>query len=129
MHLSWASYVDGVWSCRNCLVQSWEEVTLRLNIFALIAGTVEIRIVDEPEHGPMSLELTSENKKYLVTLLEGTDDGSDIRIFSNPTATPEMIDILGDSWDARSITEDFGLVVMTFKEFFETGDVSRQGLN
>lgn len=129
MYLSWVSYIDGVWSGGNSLVQSCEEVMLRLNIFEFIAGTVEISIADEPEFGPMSIELTSENKRYLVTLLEATEDGSDVRIFTNPIATTEMIDILGNSWDARSITEDFGLVVMMFKEFYETGDVSRQWLN
>jgi len=129
MYLSWATCINGVWSGGNSLVQSWEEVMLRLNIIKLIAGAVEISVVDEPELGPMSIELTSENKKYLVTLLEATEDGSDVRIFTNPIAMPEMIDIMGNSWDARSITADFGLVVMMFKQFFETGDVPRQWLN
>jgi hypothetical protein len=129
MRLSWTTFIEGVWSGGNCHVQSWEQVMLRLNILELTAGTLEIGFVDEPDIGPMSIELISENKKYLVTLLEATEDDTNVRIFDNPTATPEMIDILGDCWDARLLTSGFDVVVMMFKEFFEAGDVSRQWLN
>jgi hypothetical protein len=104
MHLSWATYIDGVWSGENCHVQIWEEVLQRLSICELIPGTVELSFIDEPEFGPMSIGLTSENEKYLVTLLEATEDGSDVRIFTNPIATTEMIDI----WEALGMPLNYG---------------------
>jgi len=102
---------------------------LHLNKLEVISGTVRVQLMDEPDIGPLSVGLIAENKNYLVTLLEATEDDTDVRTFNNLTVTPQMIDVLGDFWDARSITNEFGLVIMMFKEFFETGDVSRQWLN
>lgn len=75
------------------------------------------------------MQLESDNKRYLMTLLEITEDDTVVRAYDNPTAPAEMVDILGDSWDARQLTDDFKLVVRLFKEFFETGNVSREWLD
>ncbi|HEY0288389.1 MAG TPA: hypothetical protein VGC62_15470 [Pseudomonas sp.] len=64
-----------------------------------------------------------------MTLLEDMGEDTNVREYDNPTASAEMVEILGDNWDTRQLTEDFDLVVMLFKEFFETGDISRQWLN
>lgn len=129
MHLSWTNLMHGVWSGGNQHVHRWEEIMLHLNKLEVISGTVRVQLMDEPDIGPLSVGLIAENKNYLVTLLEATEDDTDVRTFNNLTVTPQMIDVLGDFWDARSITNEFGLVIMMFKEFFETGDVSRQWLN
>ena len=128
-HVSWTGKVNGVSAGGSHQVQDWEDVWQYLVNLRENAGTVRIHLVDAPDSGPISIQLRSENKIYLVTLLEANEEGTDVREYNNPTAHAEMIDILGDCWDARQLTNDFDLVVILLKQFFETGDVSHQWLN
>ena len=44
-------------------------------------------------------------------------------------AKNKKIQIYGDYWSENQLTNDFDLVVRTFKEFFDTGNVSADILN
>jgi hypothetical protein len=129
MLISWTRLIDGVSSGGSQDVEDWADLRLLLNTLQENAGSLRLVLVDGPDPGQVSMHFEAENQKYLVTLLEDTGEDMNVREYDNPTASAEMVDILGDSWDARQLTDDFDLVVMLFKEFFETGDVSRQWLN
>jgi hypothetical protein len=59
-----------------------------------------------------------------VTLLQSTEDDTYVRSYNNTSAQAEMVEVLGDFWDARQLTDDFSLVVRLFEEFCKKGDVS-----
>jgi hypothetical protein len=122
-------FINGVSTGGNRDVQDWTEVMPHLINLHETSGTLRLSLIDAPEPGPISMQVRSENKTHLVTLFEDTGDDTNVRAYDNPTAIAEMVDIVGDYWDARMLTNDFDLVVMMFKEFFETGDVSREWLS
>jgi len=127
--LSWKTMISGVWSGGSEYVSDWDSLIMYLTPLKETAGTFGLNFIDGPELGPICMQLESDKKRYLMTLLEVTEDDTSVRAYDNPTASAEMVDILGDSWDARQLTDDFNLVIMLFKEFFEKGDVSHQWLN
>lgn len=81
------------------------------------------------EIGAISLQVLSDKNQYLLTL--GEDNGSEyiVRSYFNKLAKGEMIDILGDNWDARHLIYDYDIVINAFKSFYITGDVSRDLLS
>ena len=127
--LSWTTSIEGTSSGGSKYVQSWAEISPILVALKDRAGTVGLDLIDAPDPGPVSMHVAAANKNYLVTLLETTEDDSNVRSYNNTYATAEMVDILGDFWDARYLTQDFDLVLKLFKELCETGDVSRQWLS
>ncbi|WP_268798573.1 DUF6911 family protein [Pseudomonas huanghezhanensis] len=126
MELSWSILRDEVWSGGTQRVQGWDDVMQHLVMLHDRAGALSLHIMDGPDPGPMQVSVQAERGKYLLTLLEATEDGTDVRSYENVTAAADTVDILGDNWSARQLTDDFDLVVMMFKEFFETGYVSRK---
>lgn len=127
--LSWSARVNGVSSGGSKDLENWAELTSCLNTLQRNAGTLRLVLNDGPVPGPVSMHFETEHKKFLVTLLDDTGEDIDVREYDNPNARADMVDILGDSWDARQLTDDFNLVLMLFQEFFETGNVSRHWLN
>jgi hypothetical protein len=69
------------------------------------------------------MQLASENGIYLVTLLQATEDDTYVRSYNNTSAPAKMVEVLGDFWDARQLTNNFSLVVTLFETFCEKGDV------
>ena len=127
--ISWITSIEGTSSGGSKRVQNWEEISLILLMLKEGDGTVDLDLIDAPDPGPASIQVAAENRNYLVTLFETTEDDTNVRSYTNTCATAEMVDILGDFWDARYLTQDFDLILRLFKEFFEVGDVSRQWLN
>jgi hypothetical protein len=111
---------------------SWELIQQRLEQAWQRSGTVTLCIQNAPEIGPEMLQVFCDRNGCVMLLGEIVldEDGSDwnVRSFSNADATPGMIDILGNNWDARTICHDFSIVLAAFREFFEMGDVSREML-
>jgi hypothetical protein len=121
--------IRGMWSGGSGYFKDWVDVIWPLKFLQKAAGTLCLDLINPPEPGPISIFLESDNNTYLITLLEDVGDDLDVRAYDNPTATAKMVEVLGDYWDARMLTDDFDLVVRLFKEFFETGDVSRDWLS
>ena len=113
----------------HCIARDWDDICSTLRVLKEGRGTFDIRLIDAPDPGPISMQLRAEKRKYLVTLLEASEDDTEVRDYTNPNAPHEMVEILGDRWDARFLVDDFDLVLTFFKEFFETGDVSRERLS
>jgi hypothetical protein len=121
------------WNGGNQDNPSWEDIQHRLEQAQRRSGAVTLNIEDAPEIGPEMLEVFCDRNGCVIMLGEIVldEDGSDwnVRSFFNADATPGMIDILGNNWDARTICHDFSIVVAAFREFFEMGDVSREMLD
>ena len=100
----------------------WSDVEKALEILKDEADMF-LRIVPEPEKGPSSLQVQSENGYYLP-VLSTADEG--VREYINLEAEgEEPIEIQGYIYDAMTVTQDYDLIVRMVKEFYETGDVSR----
>ncbi|MEK9498313.1 hypothetical protein V2H77_17955 [Photorhabdus sp. P32] len=92
------------------------------------SGTVTLDVTDNITSAEM-LQVRTEDGYYLLTLGEILEDEYNVRSYWNPEELDQQIDILGDYWSARQLTKDFDFVVKVFKEFFDTGNVSKELLN
>jgi hypothetical protein len=104
----------------------WEDIYGLLNKLKLSYGSVSIDRLDHENYLISEIQVKMENGFYLVTLLNEDDD---VLSLSDPIQSDKKIFILGDSWSISQTTQDFDLVIRIFKEFFETGDVSKEILN
>ena len=52
------------------------------------------------------------------------DDDYDVRTYTNLYIEEKKIDILGETWDSKSICTDFTVVTEILRDFLETGTVS-----
>lgn len=93
------------------------------------AGSVRLNILPDPSIGPSHLNVSTDNGFYLLTLLEYSNDDSDVRSYWDMSLPDKKILIHGDYWPERQLTKNFDLVVRIFKEFFDTGNVSTDLLN
>jgi hypothetical protein len=113
----------------NLMDPGLDQVMEKLASIAFCPGSVTLRRFDGPVIGPQCLQVLGENRQYLITLGEEDEDDYNVRAFTNKAAVNGKVLILGDFWDKRMICTDFQLVVDVFKEFFRTGDVSRDILS
>lgn len=111
---------------------SWLDVESSLYKLLDFDGCVGIDVMEAPDIGPISLSVRAENKQYLITMLVNINlDDDEVRFYTNLEIEHEgnQISILGDFWDSTEVCNDIDVVVKIFKEFYETGDVSRSLLN
>lgn len=127
--ISWTTVNNGITVGGHKLVEDWTDIRRQLEQLRVDAGTVCLELMDALDTGPVSMDVAAEKGSYLVTLLEATEDDTQVRSYSNPARCAEMVEVLGDCWDARQLTSDFDLVLKMFKEFFQTGNVSEQWLS
>lgn len=92
-------------------------------------GTVRLQILPDPDIGPSHLGVSAENGFYLLTLLEYTEDDSDVRSYWDNSKPDKKVTIHGDYWPEKQLTKDFDLVINIFKEFYNIGNVSTDFLN
>ncbi|MGV7959710.1 hypothetical protein QPK13_00870 [Photorhabdus tasmaniensis] len=92
------------------------------------SGTVTLDVTDNITSAEM-LQVRTEDGCYLLTLGEVVEDEYNVRSYWDPEGPDKKINILGDYWPARQLTKDFDFVVKVFKEFFDTGNVSKELLN
>jgi hypothetical protein len=118
-------------SCRggNKKGVSWVDIERALLEVGKHSGTVTIDVVDGPVIGPQSLQVQKEGEVSILSLGEYDGEDYNVRSFTNDATEKQQIEILGNLWDARMICSEFDLVIKIFKEFFETGNVSRKLLS
>lgn len=110
-------------------VDRWDDVMYHLKFLQLRRGSICLERMDAPDIGPFSISVAGENGYYLVTLLEASEDETEVREYTNLKVESEMIEILGNFWHSSFLISDYDLVCSMVEEFFKTGDVSRQWLN
>jgi hypothetical protein len=128
MILSWAYQHNGLSVGGSRELGSWSDIRPYLIKLETQAGTLGVSLVDPSDSGPVIMQLASENGIYLVTLLQATEDDTYVRSYNNTSAPAKMVEVLGDFWDARQLTNNFSLVVTLFEAFCEKGDVSSDWL-
>lgn len=109
----------------------WSDVEEFLMKLKGSSGGVRLRILPEPDIGPMNLDVSTEDGFYLLTLLECSESDLTVRSYwdKSKSGKNKKIQIYGDYWPEQQLTNDFDLVVRAFKEFFDTGNVSADILN
>ncbi|WP_410003278.1 DUF6911 family protein, partial [Klebsiella pneumoniae] len=75
------------------------------------------------------LQVRAENGYYLITLGEIVEDEYQVRTYWDSSKPDTGVLILGDYWPESQLTEDCEFVVKILKEFFDTGNVSKELLN
>ncbi|WP_404808325.1 DUF6911 family protein [Mangrovibacter yixingensis] len=65
----------------------------------------------------------------IITLGEILEDEYQVRTCWDTSKPDAGIMILGDYWPASQLTKNYDLVVRIFREFFDTGNVSKELLN
>ena len=108
---------------------TWDDVAEALGDVQEYDGVVTLDKLGAPKIGPKSLQVRTEDGYSVLTLGEDTEGDYIVRAFSNANAHTAMVEILGDSWDLRLVCTDFDLVIQAFREFYDSGDVSRQLLS
>ncbi len=108
---------------------TWSNIERKLLEAKEFGGTVTIDLMNAPEIGPQSLQMQTQNDCFLLSL--GEDEGEDyiVRTFTNMKAEEGYIEILGNLWDSKLLCYYFEIVIDVFKEFFDTGNVSRRLLD
>ena len=92
-------------------------------------GSIALDIMDGPDVGPQSLQVEAEGGRSVLSLGENDNEGYSIRSFTNPSGGEQQVNILGNLWDSKLVCTDPDIVISVFKEFFETGNVSRELLS
>jgi hypothetical protein len=104
---------------------SWSDIERRLETANAETGSITLEVVNVGEIGPQSLQVSCESGEFMLMLGELVEDDYDVRVFTNADPKPDSGLILGDLWDPGSVCSDLTVVKRAFREFFETGDVSR----
>lgn len=107
----------------------WSDILFCLNEVKGNKGSVTLDLTAETGFGAKSLQVLSDEGKYVISL--GEDDGVDyiVRSYRNINLQDVSLDVLGDVWDGVFVCTDFFVVKSIFKEFFLTGNVSKELLD
>lgn len=110
------------------IVNEWADVRSRLESFREGRGAMSLALLDGPDPGPIRISLIADSHFYMVTLLESSDEEASVRGYFDPSIKPMLVELVGDMWDSRQLTQDFDFVCKMFKDFFVHGDVPCQCL-
>ncbi|UYA60508.1 hypothetical protein U1R68_11100 [Pectobacterium colocasium] len=100
-----------------------------MNYLGVLKNHNGILVLDndqEDNHSPYKMTLYSDSGIYMILLETSMDDDVDVRTFYNQSESRGFISILGESYSEVSTVKEFSQVIEAFKEFYETGDVSRE---
>ncbi|WBG91745.1 hypothetical protein N5580_04100 [Pantoea piersonii] len=122
LFLSWSIAQKGGSRKSNC----WDDIANLLDDLRLSNGSVTVDRLDDENYLITEIQVRMEKDFYLVTFMNEDDEVMSIIDLTQPD---EKILILGDYWPAGQLTKDFDLVVRIFREFFDTGNVSKNLLN
>jgi len=123
--MSWT--LDG--SGGNKQISSWGEILIQLEQLQGKEGSLTLDMLTSVDKGAEMLQLRTESGYYLMTLGEIFEEEYQVRTYWDPSKPDVEKVILGDRWPERQLTKDFNLIIMIFKEFFDTGNVSTDLLN
>lgn len=113
----------------NKHIPNWDMV---LNQFKQIQGkkgTLTLDILNSGDDSAEMLQVRTENGYYLITLGEIVEDEYQVRTCWDSSKPDTGMVILGDYWPESQLTKDSELIVKILKEFFDTGNVSKELLN
>ncbi|WP_395313491.1 hypothetical protein V1603_03320 [Enterobacter sp. ECC-219] len=109
-----------------------QNLDMVLNQFAQIQGkkgTLTLDILNSSDDSAEMLQIRTENGYYLITLGEIVEDEYQVRTYWDSSKPDTGIVILGDYWPESQLTKDSEFIVKILKEFFDTGNVSKELLS
>ncbi|HDS2776359.1 TPA: hypothetical protein QIE21_003940 [Enterobacter bugandensis] len=109
-----------------------QNLDMVLNQFAQIQGkkgTLTLDILNSSDDSAEMLQIRTENGYYLITLGEIVEDEYQVRTYWDSSKPDTGIVILGDHWPESQLTKDSEFIVKILKEFFDTGNVSKELLS
>lgn len=113
----------------NKQIPNWDMV---LNQFKKIQGkkgTLTLDLLNSSDDSAEMLQVRTENGYYLITLGEIIEDEYQVRTYWDSSKPDTGMVILGDYWPESQLTKDSEFIVKILKEFFDTGNVSKELLN
>ena len=110
----------------NQNVADWVTIERLLEGIRYGSGSVNLHRMDAPDVGPQKLQVQSEYSQYMLTLGENTVDDYEVRTYDNGQGMNGLVGFGGEPFPACSVFSDFHIVLRAFREFFDTGDVSRE---
>ncbi|WP_249040113.1 DUF6911 family protein [Enterobacter roggenkampii] len=120
--LSWSISQKGGTKKPDC----WEDIVNLLAKVHLFSGCVTVDRLDCEGYLISEVQVRMEKGFYLVTFLNEDDE---IMSITDLTQPDEKVLIFGDYWPASQLKKNYDLVVRIFREFFDTGNVSKELLN
>jgi hypothetical protein len=109
-----------------------QNLDMVLNQFKQIQGkkgTLTLDILNSSDDSAELLQIRTENGYYLITLGEIVEDEYQVRTYWDSSKPDTGIMILGDYWPESQLTKDSEFIVKILKEFFDTGNVSKEFLS
>ena len=109
-----------------------QNLDMVLNQFKQIQGkkgTLTLDILNSSDDSAELLQIRTENGYYLITLGEIVEDEYQVRTYWDSSNPDTGIMILGDYWPESQLTKDSEFIVKILKEFFDTGNVSKEFLS
>nr|EMD2768030.1 hypothetical protein [Enterobacter asburiae] len=109
-----------------------QNLDMVLNQFKQIQGkkgTLTLDILNSSDDSAEMLQIRTENGYYLITLGEIVEDEYQVRTYWDSSKPDTGIMILGDYWPESQLTKDSEFIVKILKEFFDTGNVSKEFLS
>lgn len=109
-----------------------QNLDMVLNQFKQIKGkkgTLTLDILNSSDDSAELLQIRTENGYYLITLGEIVEDEYQVRTYWDSSKPDTGIMILGDYWPESQLTKDSEFIVKILKEFFDTGNVSKEFLS
>lgn len=103
---------------------AWEKVQSALEKLKQENSVLYLEVEVMPKSGPWRLDIRSSDDGYYSIMLAEVDRQGP-RIYRNPKTVGKIVEIGGYDIIDDSLTQDFELVKRVVKEFFETGDVSK----
>ncbi|WP_457650645.1 DUF6911 family protein [Profundibacter sp.] len=117
---------------------NWDRIELLIDLLPQQNGIVNLeRRVDERttdkklrpydnRYDEHYVEVRADRGQYLITYFssERDKDEDGVYAYDHPSIMPgqEMVEILGDYWDASIVSTDLEIVRKAFKEFYDTGN-------
>ena len=109
---------------KNIYKAKYSDIEVALTVLKNEEADISLDIDPEPQKGPCGIQVQGENGYFLPVILDA--DG-ELREYVNLEGEgKEPVEIGGYDYDAMMVTQDYDLIVRMVKEFYETGDVSRE---
>jgi hypothetical protein len=89
------------------------------------SGSITLSLIDR-DIGITSLQVQAENGNYLLTLEDETVDDVVVKSYFNALLSEQgKVEILGNFWDKKQVTNDYSLVIDLFFQYYSAGDINR----
>ena len=116
-------YINLFCNGKNIYKAKYSDIETALAILKKEEADIFLDIDPEPKKGPRSFQIQGENGYFLPVISEV---GGILREYNNLEGEgKDPVEIGGYDYDAMMVTQDYDLIVRMVKEFYETGDVSR----